>query len=180
MELLPVIYNSLLIAAGLFVLTIVISYISFRIKQSKGTADQRQEIPNSTVFKNKKRIEEELKPHYKTKHLKPPPPKRERRRPEEKEKSREPKSESPPKPHSDKKREVQKNEPKQTNRIERVRDLGPNDKSLEERSKRTVEKRRIENEDKKNKKKLNSIDDDPLNKYTDSADDELHPLKTDD
>ena len=35
MELFPIIYTSLLVAAGLFVLTVIISYISYKLKQDK-------------------------------------------------------------------------------------------------------------------------------------------------
>ena len=90
-----------------------------------------------------------------------------------------PKSESTQKSIPEKKHEPKQKPSNANNRIERVKELNSPEISNEQREMKTMEKRRIEIEEKKNKKKLKSINDDPLEKYTDSADDELHPLKTD-
>lgn len=180
MELLPIIYNSLLIAAGLFVITIAISYVSYKIKQGKGTLGEREEIEYNSVFKDKKRVEEELRPHHKTNLRKPSSGKSNEKQYKKKEEVREkPRSQARLKLEKPKKVEPKKEiDKRSTERIERVRDLVPPEKK-NRTDERKVVNRPSDDEETKKKKKLKSIDDDPLNKYTDSADDDLHPLKTD-
>lgn len=182
MELLPVIYNTLLIAAALFVITVAISYISYKIKQSKGLVeDSNQPASLKSVFHDKKKVEEELKPHYRTKYPKPPPqPRKEQKKVAKKEvpkvRKKETSKEKPEPVH--KKVNKQKPAEKSNNRIERVTELVPSSKPTEDKEKKPVEKHKVEIEEQKSKKNLKSIDDDPLKRYTDSAEDELHPLKT--
>lgn len=178
MELLPIIYNSLLIAAGLFVVTVAISYVSYKIKRNRGIVDEvetRQQP--KPVVKEKRVAQEELKPRYKKPHPKPVPQKVHKeekavvkKKTDYKKKEHEPRKASTPKQQKD-----------SNKRIERVTKLVPSDTTGENKRKKTMEKR-IEKDDKfKDKKNLKSIDDDPLKKYTDSSeDDEFHPLKTDD
>lgn len=182
MELLPVIYNSLLIAAGLFVVTVVISFISYKVKKSKGLLDDSDERePFQTVFRNKNKVEEELKPHYRTTHPKPKPKPRVEEKKIVKKEVPQPKfKKEVRKEHRAKK--VQKPEPpiEKNKRLERVTELIPTAKpSTDKREPKPVEQRKGKTEEQKSKKNLKSINDDPLKKYTDSAEDDLHPLKTD-
>ncbi len=172
MELLPVIYNSLIIAAGLFVITIAISFVSYKVKQKKGTlSEKRTQEQYPTIFRDKKRIEDELKPHSRIRQHKPPPQPRIEKRVEKKEKPIEKIRNRPqPEPKEEHKKDSH-------SRIERVTALIPTDRKYEQEKKQTpIQKRTVEGSQKK--KNLKSIDDDPLKKYTDSADDDLHPLKT--
>lgn len=176
MELLPIIYNSLLIAAGLFVITIAISYVSFKFK--KGKEEVKSEVaPSYTpIFKDKKRVEEELKPHHKTKNIKPSS--QEKQSTQDFRKLKTPRKDEPKKERRvEPKKEIKQ---KPTERIERVRDLNANEKSQIEKNVKPFEKKKNVTEETRKKKNLKSIDDDPLKRYTDSADDELHPLKTED
>jgi len=172
MELLPIIYNSLIIAAGLFVVTVAISFVSYKVKQRNGKLNNertREEYP--TIFRDKKRIEEELKPHSRLKPSKPVPSQHREKRVEKKEKPVEkPKEKLQPK---------QKQNKELPSRLERVTELLPPEKTPRP-LKKDHPKPKSTVEDSKKKKNLKSIDDDdPLKKYTDSADDDLHPLKTD-
>ncbi|MDZ7765158.1 MAG: hypothetical protein U5K00_12135 [Melioribacteraceae bacterium] len=68
MELLPIIYNSLIIAAGLFVITLAISYVSYKFRQKNG--DDVKATASATQDKHLKNEDDaELKPKYKS----PPP-----------------------------------------------------------------------------------------------------------
>lgn len=182
MELLPIIYNSLLIAAGLFVVTVVISFISYKVKKSKGLLDNSDERePFKTVFRNKNKVEEELKPHYRTTNPKS------RTNPRVEEKKIVKKEVHQPKVEKEVRKEhpankAQKPEPpiEKNKRLERVTELVPSSKpSSDRREPKPVEQRKSKTEEQKTKKNLKSINDDPLKKYTDSAEDDLHPLKTD-
>ena len=73
MELLPVIYNSLIIAAGLFVITVAVSYISYKLKQKNGN-DEESATPANSHKHIQKSKPTELKPKYKS----PPPVKKEK------------------------------------------------------------------------------------------------------
>ena len=68
MELLPVIYNSLIIAAGLFVVTVAISYVSYKVKQRNGDDTATSNEPSHKHLK--KESHSELKPKFKS----TPPP----------------------------------------------------------------------------------------------------------
>ena len=182
MELLPIIYNSLLIAAGLFVVTVVISFISYKVKRNKGIIDDSDNNePFQTVFRNKNKVEEELKPHYRAIHPKPKSTPREEEKKIVKEEAHQPKvKKEVRKEHSAAKE--QKSEPplEKNKRLERVTELVPSTKpSTDKREPKLVEQRKSKTEEQKSKKNLKSINDDPLKKYTDSAEDDLHPLKTD-
>lgn len=182
MELLPIIYNTLLIAIALFVVTIAVSYIVFKLKKNKNGLEQDRQPDFGTIFKDKKRVEETLKPHYQTKSPKSAPPRKEDRKPERIE-HRKAKPKQEHKPKSNPKKKIQENpEPKRKSddRLERVTILLPNEKFPSESKRKTNEQRKIVSEESKKKKNLKSINDDPLKKYTDSAEDDLHPLKTDD
>lgn len=182
MELLPIIYNSLLIAAGLFVVTVVISFISYKVKRNKGIIDDSDNRePFQTVFSNKNKVEEKLRSHYRTTHPNPKP------RPHVEEKKIVEKEVPQPKVKKDiikehRSKKVQKPEPpiEKNKRLERVTELVPSSKSsTDKREPKPVEQRKSKTEEQKSKKNLKSINDDPLKKYTDSAEDDLHPLKTD-
>lgn len=182
MELLPIIYNSLLIAAGLFVVTVVISFISYKVKRNKGIIDDSDNHePFQTVFRNKNKVEEELKPHYRATHPKPKSTPRVEEKKIVKEEVHQPKvKKEVRKEHSAEKE--QKSEPpiEKNKRLERVTELVPSTKpSTDKREPKPVEQRKSKTEEQKSKKNLKSINDDPLKKYTDSAEDDLHPLKTD-
>lgn len=176
MELLPIIYNSLIIAAGLFVITVAISYVSYKIKDNRP-----KEGKASTHTPQKQYLKEdghsELKPKFKS-----PPPvtnsgDRVRKPKKEEEKKKEIKR---PKPSSQSHRTAESKHAKSESntRIEVVRDLSKSStKETETPKSKPVEKPK--HNDEKKKKKLKSIDEDPIKKYTDSADDDLHPLKTD-
>lgn len=197
MELLPVIYNSLLIVAALFVITVAISYISYKIKRSKGLVEDT-ETPETykSVFHDKRKVEAELKPHYKTKDRHPAPQSKRREdrkeinrdRPQVKKEDKKIVKKEAPLParkhkNVEKIRKPKPELPKETNkskRIERITRLSSPKVQEEERETKRIEKLRETTEEIKNKKKLKSIDDDPLKKYVDSSDDDFHPLKTDD
>jgi len=182
MELLPIIYNSLLIAAGLFVITVVISYISYKIKGEKRLVDETDKTAGlKSVSREKLKVQQELKPHYKDKQHKSSSHHSESRIEKKKVAKHSPNQKRKPeasKPHKPK--PEQREESGKTRRIERVTELAPNSREIKDRETKKVEQRKTKTQETKNKKKLKSIDDDPLKKYTDSADDDFHPLKTDD
>lgn len=169
MELLPIIYNSLIIAAGLFVITLAISYVSYKFRQKNG--DDVKATASATQDKHLKNEDDaELKPKYKS----PPPRKSDRTKIEEKKKRVE-KSKPPQKEV----RQIKKQKPKKEDntRIEVVKDLSKaGTKEYEPPKTKHAEKPRSADKKKKN---LKSIDEDPIKKYTDSSDDDLHHLKTD-
>ncbi|MCZ7603579.1 MAG: hypothetical protein C4543_09395 [Ignavibacteriales bacterium] len=168
MELLPIIYNSLLIAAGLFVITIAISYVSFKFKKGKEVFKSEETPSYTPIFKDKKKVEDELKPHHRTKNIKPSS--KEKQSSQDFRKPKTPRKEEP-------KKEIKQ---RPTERIERVKDLNAKERDPIEKNVKPFEKKKNITEETRKKKNLNSIKDDPLKRYTDSADDDLHPLKTED
>lgn len=173
MELLPVIYNSLIIAAGLFVITIAISYVSYKIKDNRTKEGQTSTTPHKKYLEDDDHSE--LKPKFKS----PPPVKKSKHKSDkpviEEKKRRVEKPRTPPK--SDGQSEKRRTKPEAQNRIEVVKDLSKSStKETEPQKSKADEKPK--SDEKKKKKNLKSIDEDPIRRYTDSADDDLHPLKT--
>ncbi len=188
MELLPVIYNSLIIAAGLFVITVAISYVSYKIKSKNGSDNVTIKPSERQSVKDSKG---ELKPKYKS-----PPPQRkitkeeygqrdQRKKVEERERHKERNRRREEKP-----RDVERSKPserrkeyenKRESRIEIVKDISKSHIDEDQPKFEKPKQKKETKEEVKRKKKLKSIDDDPLKKYTDSHDDDdFHTLKTDD
>ena len=159
MELLPIIYSSLLIFAGLMISAILFSYVAHRIKKAK----------------NPEKIEDE-QPVY----LKPPTLTRERTqtpavatRPSSKEKSepvKKEKAKSAPKPKSGVKSKPEKEKKKSPKRYKVITHI-----SKPAEAAPVIRKKKKENE--KKSSELRSLGDNVIDKYADE-DEKLYSLKT--
>ena len=184
MELFPIIYTSLLIAAGLFILTVIISYVSYKVKQNKNTVEE-DTLPRQNTVKHSQSPPSQPKPYKKPRQEQYQKPK-EKRRERTSEKPQEKRIEQTPEKPKEKQRYEEKQQPSKRatseTRIAIVKELSPG-KSIDTTDKYEKEVKDKEKEQKKDdikdRKKLKSIDDDPLNKYSDSSDDDLHPLRAD-
>lgn len=202
MELFPIIYTSLLIAAGLFVVTVIVSYVSYKVRQSN--ADETEtDTPQIDYLKKTKPVdlkagqykkEPSVKRDIKEEH--PGKIKYDSDRPgagsshesEQRLRSRNERREE----QQVKQKTMREDLSRKTQagkRIEIVKDLKPGtgkDSGIKSTVKESgknlndIEKNKKNIDETKNRKKLKSINDDPLDKYSDSSDDDLHPLKTDD
>ena len=199
MELFPIIYTSLLIAAGIFLITVIISYVSYKVRQN----NTENEGPAASVTTSKPAYTPEKKPAVRPEYTGKYPAKEkysnERRKEIKEEEFYRHSSKSSSSNQNEKysrkdepgikaSSSIRKIEPER--RIEILKDLksgrGEDANSAPARpsnNKDTEDKRKTQEDisaDNKDRKKLKSINDDPLNKYSDSSDnDDFQPLKTD-
>lgn len=171
MELLPIIYTSLIIVSVLITATIIISFVSYKIRQNReGNLKVYEKFPAGN-----KKVSKSPKPR-------PQSPKQEEHKSKRERNVREKEKPEPSqrkKPSSNREKNIKEKFEKPfttLKRIEIIDELKPVKKVTtappKEQSKET-------SQDKNKRNKMHTLGDDVLNKYADNDDDDFHHLSVD-